>query len=44
MAANDWKKTIVATDDRLCKGYFLKNMLQILIFITTGVDFLQQVI
>ena len=25
MAANDWQKTVVVTDDRLCKGDFLQT-------------------
>ena len=36
------KTTVVATDDRLCKGDFLQTILQILIFISTAVNFLQQ--
>ena len=36
------KKTVVATDDRLCKGDFLQTIQQILIFLRTAADFLQQ--
>ena len=35
------KKTVVATDDRLCKGDFLQTIEQILTFIRTAADFLQ---
>ena len=36
------KKTVVATDDRLCKGDFPQTMQQILIFIPTAADLLQE--
>ena len=36
------KKTVDETDDRLCKGDFLETIYQILIFMPTAVDFLQQ--
>ena len=35
------KKTVVATDDRRCKGDFLQTIKQILIFVRTAADFLQ---
>jgi len=35
-------KTVVVTDDRLCKGDFLLTIQQILLLIPTAVDFLQQ--
>ena len=36
------KKTVAATDGRLCKGDFLQTIEQILIFIPTAADFLKQ--
>ena len=33
------KKTVVATDDRLCKGDFLQTIQQIFICIQTAADF-----